>query len=171
MAESENPIPGEPLPVGRFEGRTEFQQGVRAALAVAARAGWRELILSDTDFGDWPLGEKEVIESLQAWARNGRRMVLLAGDFQALVRSQPRFVQWRVRWDHILSARKVRGLAGQEVPSVLWSPHWVLQRLDPQRCYGVSGSEPERLVLQRETLQEWIDNRSGPGFPASVLGL
>ena len=34
---------GAALPSGRFEGRNDFQQLVRDALACAAREGWREL--------------------------------------------------------------------------------------------------------------------------------
>ena len=62
-----------PLPDGRFSGREAFQQLVRDALTTAARDGWREIIISDANFHDWPLGEKAVVESLQAWARGGRR--------------------------------------------------------------------------------------------------
>ena len=52
-----------------------------------------------------------------------------------------------------------------------WSPHWVMHRLDPERCVGVTGSEPDRRVLLRETLNEWVRSKSAPGFPASTLGL
>lgn len=67
-----------PLPLGRFAGREEFQNLVRSALDCAAREGWPELILSDADFWDWPLGEGAVIEALNAWVRQGRRLTLLA---------------------------------------------------------------------------------------------
>jgi hypothetical protein len=56
---------GPALPSGRFAGRDAFQQLVRDALAAAAREGWREIILCDADFGDWPLGERSVAQSLQ----------------------------------------------------------------------------------------------------------
>ena len=49
------------LSQGRFSGRTEFQQLVRDALAAAAREGWPELILSDANFADWPLGERAMV--------------------------------------------------------------------------------------------------------------
>ncbi len=53
------------MPSGRFEGREAFQKLVRDALACAAQEGWRELIVSDANFHDWPLGERAVVESLQ----------------------------------------------------------------------------------------------------------
>lgn len=159
------------LPTGRFEGRDAFQQLVRDALACAARDGWPALYLCDANFHDWPLGERAVAESLQQWARTGRRFAMIALDFNEIVRRHPRFVQWRVRWDHIIVCRKAMAADPHDVPSALWSPNWVLQRHDPQRCNGVSGAEPERSVLLRETLGEWMERKSAVGFPATVLGL
>lgn len=159
------------LPLGRFEGREAFRQRVRDALERAARDGWPELVFSDFDFADWPLGEQEVVQSLHRWAGQRRRLTLLAGNFDAITRLHPRFVQWRVRWDHLVLARKARVVNSQDVPSVLWSPAWVLQRIDPVRSNGVSANEAERIIRQREQLDEWMQSRSAPGFPASVLGL
>ena len=42
--------------------------------------------------------------------------------------------------------------------------------LDPERCNGYSGAEPERRLLLREDLQEWL-RQSAPSFPANTLGL
>lgn len=156
---------------GRFSGREVFQQAVRDALATAAREGWSDIILSDANFHDWPLGERAVIESLQAWARTGRRMTLLACSYDDVVRRHARFVRWRGVWDHILTCRRCPGGDLLDIPSAIWSPGWVLQRLDSERCVGVAGSEPERRVLLRETLNEWLRNKSVPGFAATTLGL
>lgn len=160
-----------PLPGGRFEGREAFQQLVRDALARAAVEGWPELILCDANFHDWPLGERAAAESLQQWARTGRRLTLLAADYGEVLRRHARFVQWRVRWDHIIVCRRAAVGDAQDVPSAIWSPHWVLQRHDPLRCNGVTGGEPERRVLLREAINEWLERKSTPGFPASTLGL
>jgi len=157
-------------PAGRFAGREAFQQLVRDALARAAREGWREIILSDADFEDWPLGERAVAESLAAWSAAGRHCTLLARRYDAVVRRHPRFVTWRTAWSHIIEARSCASADPLELPSAIWSPGWVMQRLDPQRCNGVAGSEPERRLLLRETLDEWL-RRSSPSFAASTLGL
>lgn len=159
------------LPQGRFEGRVAFQQLVRDALATAAREGWREIILCDADFHDWPLGERAVAESLQDWARSGRRMTILAGRYDEIIRRHPRFVRWRGTWDHILTCRASATADPLSFPSMVWSPGWVLQRLDPVRCVGVSGAEPGRRVAMREVLSEWVRSKSSPGFPATTLGL
>lgn len=163
------PVPQ--LPGGRFEGREAFQQRVRDAIACAAREGWSELILCDANFHDWPLGERAVAESLQQWARTGRRLTMLAADYAEVVRRHARFVQWRVRWDHIIACRRAGTADPQDLPSAIWSPHWVLQRHDPLRCNGVTGVEPERCILLREAINEWLERKSSPGFPASTLGL
>ena len=40
------------------------------------------MVLCDATFEDWPLGERAVAESLQAWSRTGRRMTLLARGYE-----------------------------------------------------------------------------------------
>jgi hypothetical protein len=159
-----------PLPSRRFTGRAEFQQLVRDALACAAREGWQQIILSDADFGDWPLGERAVAQSLQEWSATGRHITLLARRYDTVVRSHARFVTWRKTWSHIIDARACSSADPLELPSAIWSPGWVMQRLDPERCNGVCGSEPDRRVLLRESLNGWLQ-KSSPSFPAVTLGL
>jgi hypothetical protein len=158
------------LPSRRFEGRNDFRQLVRDALACAARDGWREIILADPGFEDWPLGERAVAESLQAWSAAGRRMVLLARQYDDVRRLHARFVQWRVTWSHIVVPMACPAADAGELPSGIWSPAWALERLDVLRSTGYCGSEPERRLLLRERLDEWLA-RSGPGFAATTLGL
>jgi hypothetical protein len=159
-----------PLPDGRFQGREDFRQLVRDALAAAAREGWRELILSDASFEDWPLGERSVVDALQAWSQTGRRMVLLARRYDTVLRQHARFVQWRGRWSHIIEARACPAADPLDLPSAIWTPHWVLERREPERSIGYCGGEPERRVALREVLQEWLQ-KSTPSFPATMLGL
>lgn len=158
------------LPAGRFTGRQDFQQLVRDALACAAREGWREIILCDADFQDWPLGERAVAQSLQDWSAAGRRCTLLARRWEGVALRHARFVAWRRTWAHIIEARACASADPLDLPSAIWSPGWVMQRLDTERCNGFSGSEPERRVLLRESLQEWL-LKSSPSFPATTLGL
>lgn len=160
----------EGLPQGRFEGREAFQQLVREALACAAREGWREIVLCDADFADWPLGERAVAQSLQDWSAAGRRCTLLARRYQEVVVRHARFVTWRRTWSHLVEARACPSADPLELPSAIWSPGWAMQRLDLDRCTGFSGAEPERRLLLRESLNEWLQ-RSSPSFPATTLGL
>ncbi|RYF07192.1 MAG: hypothetical protein EOO31_07375 [Comamonadaceae bacterium] len=162
---------GSQMPSGRFHGREDFRQLVRDALACAARQEWAELVICDANFQDWPLGERAVVESLQAWSRRGRRFTMLACHYDEVVRRHARFVQWRGTWSHIIECRRASSAGALELPSAIWSPSWVLHRLDPERCSGITGSEPDRRVALRESLDEWLLRKSSPGFPATTLGL
>jgi len=163
-------VPESPLLEGAFSGPTEFAQLVREALACAAREGWSEMVWSDATFEDWPLREKAVVESLQAWARSGRKLVLLAKNYDSILRYHARFVSWRNTWSHLIECRVCRGVDTSEFPSALWSPHWVMRRLDLVRSTGIAGREAQRRVFLQEELNE-CKRQSIPGFPATTLGL
>ena len=165
-----NPEPALALPSGSFTGAQAFSQLVRDALATAARDGWNAMVWSDPSFLDWPLRERAVVESLNAWARSGRRLTLLAAQYDDVRRYHPRFVTWRSTWDHLLDCRVCKGVDSEEIPSALWSPHWVLRRLDLQRCTGNSGFEPQRRAALLEELEE-LRRQSGAGFAVTTLGL
>lgn len=143
---------------------------MRDALACAAREGWHEIVLADADFAEWPLGERAVVQSLQEWAANGRRCTLFARRWDDVVRRHARFVTWRGQWAHIIDARACRSADALEFPSAIWSPGWALRRLDGERSSGWCGPEPQRRLLLREDLQEWL-RKSSPSFPAHTLGL
>ncbi len=158
------------LPSGRFEGRSEFRQLVRDALAAAARDGWKEIILADATFEDWPLGERAVMDSLAAWSSSGRKCTLLAQRYDEVVRSHARFVAWRTRWSHIITAVACPSAEALDVPSAIWSPAWVLERRDLDHCNGYCGADAERRVQVRERLNEWL-LKASPAFASSTLGL
>lgn len=160
----------EALTSGRYSGREAFQQLVRDALARAASDGWQELILSDATFEDWPLGERSVVESLQAWSKSGRHLTMLASRYDEVIRKHARFVSWRKTWGHIIDCRTCRVTVPADFPGAIWSRAWFMHRLDPQRSIGVCGYDPERGTQLKEFLDEKIRN-SAPGFPASTLGL
>ena len=168
----ENPQPGliSALPQGRFHGPTAFAELVRLALAAAAAQGWREIILSDSSFDDWPLGERAVAQSLNDWSRSGRKLTMLAKNYDEVVRRHARFVTWRRMWAHVVECRANSSLSADDFPSALWSPGWVFQRLDLTHCTGISGSEAARRVALKERLDECL-RRSSPAFPATTLGI
>jgi hypothetical protein len=159
------------LTSGAFGGRREFQQLVRDAFVAAEREGWKEIILCDANFVDWPLGERVVVDALNAWAAPGRRRItLLARRFDEVISHHPRFVRWRTTWSHIVEARACRTADPLELPSAIWTPEWVLNRLDPIRCRGITGREADRRVALNDELHEWL-KQSTPSFPATTLGL
>lgn len=173
--DSENPdaLPNdspEALPDGRFAGREAFGRLVREALTCAAREGWPELILSDATFADWPLYERSVVESLHAWSKSGRHLIMLATRYDEVSRSHARFVSWRKTWGHIIDCRVCRVASAADFPSAVWSRSWYMHRLDPQHSLGACGHDRERSMHLREVLDERIRD-SVPGFPSSTLGL
>lgn len=158
------------LPEGAFDGRHAFQAHLHAALTAAAQQNWREIILSDASFGDWPLGERAIADALQAWSANRRSLVLLAQRFDVFEREHARFVHWRRMWSHIVDCRACDGPGLPQVPSGIWTPSWFLNRIDVERSRGVCGREPEGRRALRERIDECL-RHGRPAFPASTLGL
>ena len=158
------------LPEGRFSGPTEFSALIRQSLSAAAEQGWREIILCDSTFEDWPLGERAVAQSLNDWSRSGRKLTMLAKNYNEVVRRHSRFVTWRQTWAHIVECRASAAISFDDMPSALWSPVWVFQRLDVVRCTGVSGSGADRRVALKERLEACL-KLSSPAFAATTLGL
>ncbi len=161
---------GAPLPEKRFSGRVEYQQLIRDALVCAGREGWRELILCDADFEDWPLAEREVVDSLAAWSRHGRQITLIARRWDHVIRHYARFVTWRRTWADIIEARGSRGADPAEFPSAIWTPAWMMQRHDLIRWNGIATFDAARRLNLRQDLDEWV-RQSASAFPASTLGL
>ena len=162
--------PSTSLPIGRFTGRKDFEQHVCQALACAVDQGWKDLLLCDFNFEDWPLNTREVQDALDRWARPGRRLTLLAVRYDDMVRRHPRFVVWRRRWDHLLDCRVGRATAPDDFPSVLLSPHWCMQRIDRLRSVCLCHDSQEHVAALRDNLGQRVRD-STPGFPASTLGL
>ena len=155
---------------GGFSGHEAFAGLVRHAFERAAADGWPEIILSDPSFEGWPLGETSTVHALQAWAKPGRRLVLLAGRFDLLIRLQPRFVAWRKAWSHLIEGRVCSPSALAGLPSAIWSRHWFLSRTDAQAGVGQYGADRVRLQALHEALQNKL-KVSVSGFAPTTLGL
>ena len=155
---------------GRFSGRTEFATLIRQAFAAAAAQGWSEMILSDANFEDWPLGERAVAQALNDWSKTGRKLTMLAQNYDEVTRRHARFVNWRRTWSHIVECRACSAVPAADFPSVFWSPAWVAERLDLLHSHGIAGSEPARRVALRERLAEKL-LKSTPAFAATTLGI
>lgn len=153
-----------------FAGTQAFSQLIRDALEAAVAEGWAEMIWCDANFVDWPLGERVVTELLNQWAGRGRKLVLIASQFDDLRRFHHRFVAWRVTWDHVVECRVRKGIEASEFPSALWSSHWIIRRLDLVRSTGFADIAPMGVQRLREELDEHR-RQSGPGFSATTLGL
>jgi hypothetical protein len=157
--------------LARIDGRNGFQAAVRAALAEAASAGWRDIWLCDADFAHWPLGERGVVDSLTGWVGTQRRLTLLALHYDEVSRRHARWVQWRRQWAHAVHCRAVQQLRADDVPVLLHATGGLtLRLLDPPRYRGTAS----RLVADGVRARELIDailQHSAEAFPATTLGL
>lgn len=157
-------------PEGRHQGRSDVDAILRWALAHGPAEPQSVWWWCDPTFADWPLGERAVIQSLEAWASSGRRLRLLAFDYRSLQALHPRFVAWRRTWDHLVEARACRHLSAVDVPSMMWMPGWAFQRLGVTHESVICGSDAGERTRIWQTLDAlWV--RSSSAFPASTLGL
>lgn len=137
----------------------------------AGRPAPREAWLVDRQFGDWPLDEPVVLDSLSAWLRPGGRCLHLVGlDFEATARALPRFARWRRDWSHAVDARRpaedlvslpLRGLlAGGAVWQWLDAPDWRLRLI----------TNPVQVRVALEQLADFLQ-QCEPAWPVTTLGL
>ena len=94
--------------------------------------------------------------------KGGRRFTMLAVSYDDVIRRHARFVGVARHLGSHHDLPQKPAADPLELPSVLWSPGWVMQRLDPVRCAGVAGGEADRRVLVREVLNEWLRSKSSP---------
>lgn len=153
-----------------IDGRSDFTQALRGALAQAAQARERELCLVDIDFETWPLDDVQVLASLTAWARQPqRRLVIVGSNFGALPRRFPRFAEWRGTWAHVVEAF-VTEIEPSQVPTLLLAGPASLMLADRLRWRGHRLSTDKEVADWREVVDVLLQ-RSEPGFGANTLGL
>ena len=151
--------------------RSDFHTALREAFAEASSVGCHELLLCDSNFADWPLGERAVVESLAQWAASHRRLTLLAEDFAELSRRHPRWVEWRQTWAHVVHCRTNTELEAGQMPTILLAPGRFSVRLsDPVHHRGQRSHEPAEGLRCRE-LFDAVLQRSEEAVPASTTGL
>lgn len=174
MNPSEHPDPaaaGLPPPPAQIDTRAGWNEAVAWGLQAALARSARRLLLVDTDFAHWPLGEPAVLASLQAFVRlPQRQLLLLASNFDEIPRRHPRFVVWRRDWAHAVSAWAPPE-GGATLPGLLLDDGPVLlQRLSLQPLRA-------RAVLDKAEARRWREQldallqQSTPAFPAHTLGL
>ena len=151
--------------------RAEFHAALRLAFAEAATAGSRELWLADIDFADWPLGERDVVESLGRWVASSRKLTLLAHNFEAVARLHPRWVTWRRQWSHVVTCRTNTELEAGEMPTLLIATGTVTVRLSDTVHHRGRMAHDRGEELRCKELLDAVLQRSEEAFPATSTGL
>ena len=156
---------------GLITSRSEFHAALRLAFAEAATAGSHALWLADPDFGDWPLGEREVVDSLSRWVASSRHFTIVARDFDAIARRHPRWVTWRRQWAHVVTCRTNAELEAGEMPTLLLASGTVTVRLsDAVHHRGRLARDGAEELRCKEVLDAVLQ-RSEEAFPATTTGL
>lgn len=161
---------------GAFSGRHEARAAMLEVLLGALAGEARLLQVWDVEPAQWPWSDAALLEVLARWARPGRRLQLLAPQYDELTRQHPRFVRWRRDYAHCVQARAVEeGFSLQGVPQAL-----LLARL-PESCLTLRVFERRlwRGELSHESGeyrrgQEWFDaaaQHAGDSFAPTTLGL
>jgi hypothetical protein len=154
-----------------IESQREFEEALRQAFSMIANEGCREVLISDTDFANWPLGERAVVEMLTRWSMSHRKMTVLALNYDEVTRRHAHWVQWRRQWAHIVDCRVVDDFDAKEVPTLLLAPGLVVVRLVAGDTVRGSISTDLGDIERARELVDAITQRSQEGFPSSTLGL
>ncbi len=158
-----------------IDSRSDFHAAIREAFASLAASACNDLVICDTDFADWPLGEISVIDSLTQWVRPHRKLTVYAQNFDDVLRRHSRWVTWRRQFAHAVECRVVEPLEQGRMP-VLFTARgaqvgcMTVRLFDASRYRGTLSTDARDAVLAREQIDA-ISQRSAEGFPATTLGL
>lgn len=155
-----------------IDSRDTFRQAVLATFDAAIERGARRIVCVDHDFADWPLETPALHTTLAAWLRlPQRQLVLFARDFGSMVRTHPRFSEWRADWMHAIDARVPAENGPPEWPTLLVDDGPVcLNLLQREPWRGRAASDAAAAHAARDAVEVEIQ-RSTPGWPARPLGL
>lgn len=160
------------LPPIEIDTRAAFRAAVGAAVDAALARNARTLLWVDPDFADWPLDDPHLLAALTGWLQRPlRRLVLLAGGYELLARTHPRFAAWHADWAHAIDAREPSDLPGSELPTLLLDDGPVsLELWDRVRWSGRAGSDAAAARAARDRIDAVLQ-RSVAGWAVRPLGL
>ena len=152
--------------------RAEFVAALRWGFTQAIGGGARRIVCVDADFAEWPLDDPALHAALTAWLRQPqRRLVLLAADYAAVPRRQPRFVAWRALWAHAIEAWSPAEGDAMDLPTLLVDDRAVSVQLhDAVHWRGRAELDSRSARLKRDEVDALLQ-RSQPAFPVNSLGL
>ena len=157
-----------------FTTRDDFVQSLREGIFAAAEQGCREMWWCDSDYAHWPLSEPAVLDALTCWSLSHRRLVMVAQTYDEVRFLHSRFVQWRVRFSHVLDACQFSDVddeTQQALPTMMLAPSVVTVRLFDKQVWRGSISHEKADEVRAKDLIDAIAQRSIPSFASTTLGL
>lgn len=156
---------------GPVDSELAFGEAVWAGIEAAREQGVRELTFCDPHFAYWPLSQDRVLSSLTAFLKvPGRRLTVLAQEYEHLRRRHPKFVRWRQVWGHVVSPLYLHSPAA-DLPCLLLAD--VKHALLLQQADAWSGdwvTERGRVLALQEKVALW-KQQAQPDLAISVTGL
>jgi hypothetical protein len=160
------------LPTSRIiTSRSEFHDALKEAFAFVADKGCREVFIADPAFGDWPLGDRSVLENLSRWAYTHRKLTVLAESFDEFPRRHARWVEWRRQWAHVVDCRVVDEADVGRLSGLLLAPGLMSLRVLDAEHYRASLSFGAADTIQIRDALDALLQRSEEAFPVTTLGL
>ena len=151
----------------QVQGRVAWRQAIRTLLTQPSGA----IRMYSPDYADWGLGDAELIAGLDAWAvgRSQLSVRMLGQRFDGLQRGDPRFVEWRARFAHVIACHALpEESAG--LHECLLLPEIGLLAIPSEKSRLAIYCSGERLHAAAHAFdQTW--EHSAPAFPAYTLGL
>ena len=133
------------------------------------------VLLSDSQFADWPLDDPVVLASLSAWLRPpGRALQLVGQDFAAVARRFPRFARWRRDWAHRVEVWQPTDAEWPAGQRLLLAPTLAAQWFDVPSARTIARL---RLITNAvhvralHTQSADFLQRCEPAWPVTTLGL
>ncbi|OIQ91533.1 hypothetical protein GALL_265440 [mine drainage metagenome] len=148
-------------------GREAWQQALRERLADPGTS----CCLYSADYADWPLHEAAVVAALEAWALTRRQPCLrmLARRYDGLIRTAPRFVDWRARFAHLIECRELPDGVDEPAEGLLLAHDGVVAKAVEHGRAGFICRGAAWLAATQRWDAAW--ERSHPAFAAYTLGL
>ena len=178
-----------PLPTAVLQGRSDCSRQLRTlmcALEPAAPSAttdadaapdWAfdplpmQVLLSDSDFADWPLDDPAVVASLSSWLRPpGRALRVIGHDFAAVARRFPRFARWRRDWAHRVEVWQPTDADWPAGQRLLLAPTVAAQWLDASSARMRVITNAAHLQALHSQSADFLQ-RCDPAWPVTTLGL
>ena len=151
----------------QVQGRVAWRHAIRTLLAQPSGS----ISMYSPDYADWGLGDADLIAGLDTWAagRSQPSVRMLGQRFDGLQREDPRFVQWRTRFAHVIACHALPEESA-DLQECLLLPEIGLLVIPSEKSRLAIYCSGARLHAAAHAFdQAW--EHSAPTFSAYTLGL